>query len=186
MALVLIDEEPMALKDFICSKYHRDGGWELCKGELVAMSPARANHDAIVARLAMMFGNAVAGKACRVYGSNIGLRLWDDNSFLSPDLSICCDKSMIQDGWFIRVPELVVEVLSASTKAYCCEQKRGIYKEYGAIEYWMVDPEYKLVTIENFHSKRVYEFELGEYAVSEFFGSTQFEIRDIFDVLFDE
>jgi hypothetical protein len=69
----LIDEEPMPLKWFLCSKYFQDGGWELVKGELVAMSPAKALHEAVVQRIGYLFQSVIGEGNCTVYGSNIGI-----------------------------------------------------------------------------------------------------------------
>jgi Uma2 family endonuclease len=176
----LIDEEPMTLHDFLCSKYYKDGGWELIKGELVAMSPARAIHEEVVISLGVLFKTLLHDKRCRVYGSNTGLKIFEDNSWISPDLSICCDASIIEDGWFLRVPELVAEVLSASTKAYDLSQKRDIYREFGAVEYWAVDLRERWILVENFRSnKRVY-YNMGDIAESELFKELKVKTADVF------
>jgi Uma2 family endonuclease len=175
----LIDEEPMPLKWFLCSKYFQDGGWELVKGELVAMSPARAGHEAVVQRVGYLFQTAIGKGACTVYGSNIGIRLWGDDSHISPDLSVCCDPSMIEDGWFIRVPELVAEVLSKSTKAYCLGVKREIYREFGAKEYWAIDIDEKWVLVENFERGTCERYKAGDTVKSYLFETFEFGVESI-------
>jgi Uma2 family endonuclease len=181
---VLIDEEPLTLKDFLCSRYFHEDGWELCKGELVAMSPARAVHDAVVMRIGYLFQSVIGDGSCTVYGQNIGLKLWDDDSFVSPDVSICCDKSIIEDGWFLSVPELVVEVLSKSTKNYCLGEKHDIYRDFGAKEYWVVDPDEKWVLIENFENGLMTRFGMNDVVKSWLFEGFVFEVQDILRVLF--
>jgi Uma2 family endonuclease len=176
---VLIDEEPLSLKWFLCSKYFQDGGWELYKGELVAMSPARAEHELIVARLGVLFRNALGEGKCSVFGSNIGIRLWDDDSHVSPDVSICCDKTIIKDGWFLKVPEFVVEVLSKSTKTYCLGEKREIYRDFGAKEFWAVDFENRWILVENFECGTCVKFVDGEIAESKLFEEFKFHVNDI-------
>jgi Uma2 family endonuclease len=150
----------MALREFIGSKFYHDGGWELCKGQLVLMSPARVSHEYVIQRIGYLIQGYLEGKnrSCKVYGSNVGLRLWEDNSHIQPDISMSGDESKIKDGWFLSVPELVVEVLSASTKSYDQNQKRDIYAEYGGVEYWAVDLENRTVIVENFNDggKAVY------------------------------
>jgi Uma2 family endonuclease len=39
------------------------------------------------------------------------------------------------------IPDLVIEILSPSNRAYDLTQKRAIYGRYGVGEYWVVDPE---------------------------------------------
>ncbi|MDR1205160.1 MAG: Uma2 family endonuclease [Peptococcaceae bacterium] len=180
MVKVLIDEEPMALGEFLTSKYYKAGGWELCRGELVAMSPARAVHEEVVVNLTTMFKTLLGKGRCRVFGSNVGLRLWEDDSWLSPDVSVCCDDSMIKDGWFLKIPELVAEVLSRSTKAYDMVQKREIYKAYGAKEYWMVDIDEQWILVENFALNKKIYYGLGETVSSFLLDGIRFPVSELF------
>jgi Uma2 family endonuclease len=178
--MLLDDAEPMAFNDFVTSKYYHDGGWELCKGELVAMSPARPRHEIVVMMLGHLFQSVIGDGPCVVFGPNVALRLWEDNSLVCPDVSVCCDKSIILENGLSKAPELIVEVLSPSTKAYCLNEKREIYRDFGAKEYWVLDVEEKWVLIENFEKGITERFELGEKIRSELFVEFQFSVEDVF------
>jgi Uma2 family endonuclease len=178
---MLLDETVMTLWDFVRSKYHHDGGWELYKGELVAMSPARANHELVSGQVLYLFKNTVGvGSRSKVYSGNMGLYLWDDDSFVMPDVSVVCDQSMIIDGRCVRGPEVVVEVLSPATRKYCLEEKRDLYKEHGVTEYWIVDFDERWVLIENFGSGFKKLFKMGEPLHSGFFADIRVTVDDVF------
>jgi Uma2 family endonuclease len=178
---MLLDETVMTLRDFIMSKFHHDGGWELYKGELVAMSPARANHELVSGQVLHLFKNIVgAGSKCKVYSGNMGLYLWDDDSFIMPDVSVICDQSKFAGGRCVSGPEVVVEVLSPATRRYCLDEKRDLYEEHGMTEYWIVDFDERWVLIENFRSGFKGRFEAGEPLRSDFFGDIHVTADDVF------
>ena len=79
---------------------------------------------------------------------------------VQPDLSIVCNKNGQVDGKGIHgAPDLVVEILSPSTKQYDCLVKYKLYQQAGIQEYWIVDPDKKLVL--------VYTLVEGQYYVPE-------------------
>jgi Uma2 family endonuclease len=176
---VLIDEEQMSLESFLSSRYFREDGWELCRGRLVAMSPAGFVHEAIVMRIGYLFQSVIGDGSCTVCSSNIGLKLWNDNSFVSPDVSVCCDESVIEDGWFLSSPELVVEILSKSTRSYCLGEKRDIYRAFGAKEYWVVDTEEKWILVENFENGLMARYFVGDVVKSWLFEKFVFEVSSV-------
>jgi Uma2 family endonuclease len=53
------------------------------------------------------------------------------------------------------VPDLVVEVLSRSTKTRDRGEKKAIYEANGVIEYWLVDLERRTLTVFAFDSDKV-------------------------------
>jgi Uma2 family endonuclease len=181
MVMMLLDETEMSLRDFVSSKLHHDGGWELLKGELVAMSPARAKHELVSVQVPHLF-KTILGKhsKCKVYGGNMGLYFWNDDSFVIPDASVVCDQSKFVDGRCVSGPEVVVEVLSPATRKYCLEEKRDLYEEKGVIEYWVVDLDERWVLIENFKSGFKRRFEMGEQLHSDFFENMNVTVDDVF------
>jgi Uma2 family endonuclease len=178
----LLEDDTMTLGEFIGSKFYHDGGWELCKGQLVLMSPARISHEYVIQRVGHLIQGYLEAKnrRCKVYGSNIGVRLWEDDSHIQPDISMSCGESKIKDGWFLRVPELVVEVLSASTRLYDLNQKRDIYAEYGGVEYWAIDLENRYVIVENFGNKSKITYYSGDIIKSFVLDDFNIAVDEIF------
>lgn len=48
-------------------------------------------------------------------------------------------------GNFIGVPDLIVEILSAGNRSHDLVKKKDLYQKFGVQEYWIVDPDTKLV-----------------------------------------
>jgi Uma2 family endonuclease len=176
---MLLDDDRMSLKDFVGSKFYCDGGWELFHGELVAMSPARVGHGAVSARLAQLFGNAIGNGPCKVLSGEVGLKIDDIESFVIPDLSVYCDGSRTDGVWFFRSPEIIVEILSKGTRFYDLNEKRDLYKDAGASEYWVIDIEERWVLVENFETGTKRKFEWGDVAESDFHAGFRFRVEDI-------
>ncbi|MDR1203946.1 MAG: Uma2 family endonuclease [Peptococcaceae bacterium] len=182
MARTMLDEdEPMSIKEFTRSKYYHDGLWELFRGELIAMSPARAGHDAIVNRLSYFMQDALekAGKACVVSGPNTAV-LVEDDSFVMPDIIVSCDHTRVDKNGRYRIcPELVVEVLSPATRNYCLGEKRQLYKDGGVSEYWIADIENKMIIVENFDLNKEMRYYSGDVAVSGIHDCFNFPVDDV-------
>jgi Uma2 family endonuclease len=78
------------------------------------------------------------------------------HDILEPDLCFVSNEraGIIGDRLLDGAPDLVIEVLSPSTRRYDLVAKRAIYATHGVREYWIVDPETKTI--------RVLMFERGQ------------------------
>ena len=85
----------------------------------------------------------------------------DDKTVVQPDVLVVCDRSKYRDGRIWGAPDLVVEVLSPSTRRKDMQLKMYKYAGAGVREYWMVDPEKKLVVqydLEHLEIPAIYNF----------------------------
>jgi Uma2 family endonuclease len=183
----LLENDSMCTEEFIGSKFYHDGGWELMRGELVAMSPSRVTHEFVSSRLMYLFQLLIDRKKmrCRVGGSNAAV-LYGNDSFVMPDLLVSCDRSRIDaNERFKNAPEIVVEVLSKSTRDYDMSSKLELYRDAGACEYWMVDMDKREVVINDFLNDARRVFNEEDMIVSEFFGAECFSVTDVFEILYD-
>ena len=86
----------------------------------------------------------------------------DDKTVVQPDVLVVCDRSKYRDGRVFGAPDLVIEVLSPSTRRKDMQLKMYKYAGAGVREYWMVDPEKKLVVqydLEHLEIPAIYNFE---------------------------
>lgn len=81
----------------------------------------------------------------------------DDKTIVQPDVLLVCDRNKLKNGRVFGVPDLVVEVLSPSTRKKDILIKYGKYLNAGVKEYWIVDPAKKRIC--------VYEFEKDDFPV---------------------
>ena len=74
----------------------------------------------------------------------------DDKTVVQPDVIVICGKDRLKEGGkklVIAVPDLLVEVLSPSTRKKDMTIKLKKYTDSGVREYWIVDPRNKRVIV---------------------------------------
>jgi len=124
---------------------------EIVDGEAVMMAPPTRVHQEISGELFGQLRDYLQGKKCRVYAAPFGVRLFeqdgddpeDVDTMVEPDISVICDSSKLDDMGCKGAPDLVIEVLSPSTRRYDRMTKFGLYQRAGVRELWFVDPETK-------------------------------------------
>ncbi len=68
--------------------------------------------------------------------------IFSDDSVVQPDIAVVStQRSEILDRWIRGAPDLVIEVLSPSTRRIDARLKRDLYAGYGVPRYWIADPE---------------------------------------------
>ncbi len=91
---------------------------EYIDGQVYAMAGASDAHVTIALNLAAMLRSQVRGSGCRVYISDMKVRLEKKNRFFYPDVVVTCDSRDQETPNFKRFPCLIVEVLSESTETF--------------------------------------------------------------------
>jgi Uma2 family endonuclease len=134
---------------------------EIIEGELFMMSPPVRKHQGISGGLYLQIATFLKGKPCKVYAAPFGVRLYPrkdhrDKTVLEPDISVICDSSKLDDRGCNGAPDLIIEILSPSTKSKDTVRKFNLYLDAGVREYWIVDPDTETV--------QVYVLENGRYA----------------------
>jgi Uma2 family endonuclease len=104
---------------------------EFVDGSVFAMAGGTPEHAAIASRLARVIGNAVFGKPCNVYSSDLRVRVPATGLTTYPDLTIICGglESDPDDANTATNPVLIVEVLSESTAHYDRGEKLAHYQQ---------------------------------------------------------
>ena len=131
--------------EFFNGKQHGKIDYEIIGGEKVYMAAAAPNisHGIIVMRLGTIFNNYIDENNVDAFvlADNADIYL-SDKSHVKPDVSIIIRKpnAINQEKVIKGAPDLVVEVLSESTKKYDIGAKKDDYEKYGVKEYWIVDP----------------------------------------------
>lgn len=75
--------------------------------------------------------------------------LLSPRDIVQPDLIFIATagQARITDKNVLGAPDLAVEVISESSRRLDKKIKRRLYDEYGVIEYWLADPELKIIEI---------------------------------------
>ncbi|MFM7193311.1 MAG: Uma2 family endonuclease, partial [Bacteroidota bacterium] len=118
---------------------------ELFLGKVFPMSPApNTRHQEVTAWLGFQFLDFFKHQPCRVFLAPFDVILPGINgapeSVLQPDIVIVCDEGKIRERHCYGAPDLVVEILSKSTRKRDLNEKLSLYQSAGVREYWVVDP----------------------------------------------
>jgi Uma2 family endonuclease len=112
---------------------------EYYQGEMFAMACASANHNWIVLNAGATLREQLKSKPCRVYPSDLRLRVSAVGLYSYPDLSVVSGEPQLEsDGGDVLLnPILVVEVLSESTEAYDRGKKFGHYRTIQGLQHYV-------------------------------------------------
>lgn len=93
---------------------------EYRNGEIVAMAGASSNHNQIVANVLGELRAALRETPCRVFASDMRLKIPALGLYTYPDASVVCDRPLYEDDKSVTLvnPTVIVEVLSDSTESY--------------------------------------------------------------------
>jgi Uma2 family endonuclease len=94
-----------------------DWRYEYLAGEVFAMAGGSESHALIAANTIGALIGALRGQPCRVYGSDMKLRIDHLDKFCYPDLMVLCEQGR-RTPRYVEAPRLIVEVLSESTESY--------------------------------------------------------------------
>ena len=102
---------------------------EFYAGEIYAMSGGTRNHSLIGANIVRELGNALMGKDCVVYNSDLKIRIEAADASAYPDATVICGtEECYEDRKDILVnPTLVLEVLSEGTAGW---DRGGKFRRY--------------------------------------------------------
>lgn len=121
---------------------------ELIDGVPVMMAPPSRLHQKICGELFGQLHEYLKGKECEVYAAPFAVRLFereddfpmDTVTMVEPDLSVVCDPRKLDDIGCKGAPDLVIEILSPSSRRHDRLTKFNLYRRAGVREYWIVDP----------------------------------------------
>jgi Uma2 family endonuclease len=103
---------------------------EFLNGEVWEMAGGSIEHGALASAVAGELRTALRGKPCRIFSSDVRVRITATGLTTYPDLSIVCGplETSPEDPDAITNPCVLVEVLSDSTEAYDRGAKAAHYR----------------------------------------------------------
>lgn len=135
--------------------------YELIRGRIVMSPPAGWPHGALGSRInARLYLIVEQHRLGVVQDSSAGYDLPSGDT-LEPDVSFIsrsrfdAGPAPVRGRFLGIVPDLAVEILSRSTARRDRTEKKAIYEQCGVVEYWIVDPDRRVVT--------VYQLDDGRY-----------------------
>lgn len=159
---------------------------ELIDGVFFEMCTPSVMHQLIVSQIWNGINTYIQTKkgTCIPLMSPLAVRLdANDKTAVEPDVLVVCDRGKIKKRWIWGAPDLVVEILSPSTKKKDMTLKLYKYEKAGVKEYWIVDPVKKKVLVYDFaldFDVRMYGF-ADRVPVGIFEGECEIDFRAIED-----
>ncbi|MDD2761509.1 MAG: Uma2 family endonuclease [Methylomonas sp.] len=109
---------------------------EYVAGEIFAMTGTSDSHNIISLNLAFILREHLRGTPCRVFMSNLKLKIEAADAYFYPDLMVTCETA--PDSHFREQPKLVIEVLSDSTAKYDREDKPRMYQSLQSLQEYVL------------------------------------------------
>ena len=85
----------------------------------------------------------------------------DDRTVVQPDVMVVCDRGKYRNGRVWGAPDLIIEVLSPSTRKKDMTLKQHKYANAGVREYWMIEPKSQQILVYDFEHEdfpKIYGF----------------------------
>jgi Uma2 family endonuclease len=128
---------------------------ELVDGEVYLMAAPGQRHQEILGEMHRQLANFLKDKPCKVFPAPFGVRLSQhEDTVFEPEIVVVCDKTKLNGKICDGVPDLVVEIISPSSKGYDRLFKFNRYLRAGVREYWIVDDETNSVQVNTLENGR--------------------------------
>ena len=148
MALPLHEIHKLSYEDY--ALIPEDGRrHEILDGDHIVSPSPRTRHQRLVFRLALNLANHVQARSLgEVFVAPFDVLL-SDHDIVQPDVVFVSDARLpIVDELNCKgAPDLVIEVLSPSTRRRDLIEKRQLYARSGVAEFWAVDPDVDTVQV---------------------------------------
>ncbi len=123
---------------------------EVLEGELLVNPAPRRDHQVVSANLDWILQRFLRSSgAGRVFTHPVDLYL-GRHDIVQPDLVVILEKRLEiyrPEGIIGEPPDIVVEILSPSTRGIDLVRKMALYARSGVPEYWIADPERRILVI---------------------------------------
>ena len=156
--------------------------WELIKG-LFEMSPSPlTEHQRVLQDINRVLINHFFLSRCRVFVAPFDVQLGEN--VVQPDIVVICGKTKLVNRGCQGAPDLIVEIVSPSTRKLDEVKKKKLYEEYLVPELWLVYPEERrlvkhVLADEKYCQGEVYEV-TGQEVASSVFSNLKIGIDEIF------
>jgi Uma2 family endonuclease len=141
-------------------------------------------HQAISGRLFRILADFVESRNLgQVFAAPIDVVLSNINVVVPDIIFISREKErIIGEKCISGPPDLIVEILSEGTKKLDKDLKSKLYAKFGVMEYWIVDPKEKAITVCRFSNKRYQTtiFTAAEELTTPTFSRLRISLVDIF------
>jgi Uma2 family endonuclease len=130
----------MTYAEYLAAEAVAEVRHEYFGGHVWAMAGGTIEHGGLAVAVAREIGQALRGRPCRAFSSDVRVRIPETDLATCPDLSVVCGRleTAPDDADAITNPILLVEVLSDSTEAYDRGAKWAHYRRIASLRDYML------------------------------------------------
>jgi len=161
----ITEAEYLALEELAGTRH------EYYNGQIFAMAGGTPEHAQLSSSVGRELGNALRGKTCRVFSSDLRVRVEATGLNTYPDVTVVCGDLMLtkERPQALTNPTVLVEVLSESTEAYDRGEKWRHYQTIESLtDYLLVWQDRPLVELYTRQSEATWTYRLFEGLEAEF------------------
>jgi Uma2 family endonuclease len=134
--------------EYLAADRAAPGKSEYLDGEVFAMGGASERHNLIVANVVAELRRQLKARPCRVYPSDMRVRIKETGLYAYPDVTVVCGPADFDDEQrdTLLNPAVIIEVLSKATESYDRGEKCAHYRRLGSLsEYVLIAQDKVLV-----------------------------------------
>jgi Uma2 family endonuclease len=120
-------------EEYLALERNAESKSEYFAGEIFLMAGASERHNLIVANLIAEFRSQFKKRPCKVYPSDMRVKVSASGLYTYPDVTVVCGEAQFEDEHndTLLNPTLIIEVLSESSEAYDRGKK---FEHYRSLE----------------------------------------------------
>ena len=138
---------------------------ELIDGEIFDLAAPSATHQRISMFLSMVISNYISSHEgdCEAFAAPYAVFLNDDEyNYVEPDISVICDPRKLDDKGCHGAPDWIIEIVSPASRRMDYMIKLFKYRSSGVREYWIVDPDRRMVRTYDFSGNDTADYGFGD------------------------
>lgn len=146
--MTAIQEKIMNVEEYIQYELRSERRHEFINGQLFEMPGEKDINNEIANLLTALFFSILRQKGYSVYSHDVKIAIPDENKFYYPDWFITSEPKS-QDNQYIKYqPELIVEVISKSSRINDTVNKFIDYTKISSLKYYLlIEPESVYITV---------------------------------------
>ena len=129
----------MTPEEFLEWEYHQEGRYEYADGRIIEMAGESPEHNEISGNIYREIGNVIQRPRCKVYFAEVRVRV-AGTRYRYPDVTALCGTPQFDAARprTLLNPQIVIEVLSGSTRHIDLSEKLQEYLALGSVTDYLV------------------------------------------------
>ena len=140
--MTALPKHKYSLEEYFEIERDSEEKFEYWDGNVWSMAGASPEHEQIVVNAGAHLREILRGRGCFIFGSNLKVKVPAYEPYRYPDLTAFCGQGIYETAGRMKLltnPQMIIEVLSASTEAFDRGEKFTYYKSIPSFtEYLLV------------------------------------------------